>query len=155
MRIHTHPADPILRLTCSNIVVPVIERDSYEEIVEGMIELLLKLKAVGLAAPQVGIEKQIVVMDPGQTGAPFVMLNPIRNGIGVDFKWGIEGCLSIPRKEFRVRRRKAVSVEWRDLDGKPYSRRFDGFAARVIQHELDHLQGELICDHGREVRSKR
>ncbi len=149
MKIHTHPESPTLRLKSENIVVPVIERDSYEEIVAGMIETLQAAKGVGLAAIQIGLAMRLVVMDPNHTGMPYVMVNPIRNGLGANWKWGEEGCLSLPGKTFRVRRRKAVSVEWRDLDGKPRTKRFDRWAARVIQHELDHLEGTLICDHGR------
>lgn len=155
MRIHTHPEDPILRVKCDNIVVPVIERKSYENIVEALIDTLQAMQAVGLAAPQIGLAMRLIVMDPHQTKAPYVMVNPIRNGLGEEWKWGEEGCLSLPGQKFRVRRRKAVSVEWRSLDGKPHSRRFDGWAARVVQHELDHLEGELIVDHGRPVRRKR
>ena len=154
MKIRIHP-DPALRLQCDHIVLPVIERESYEEIVHGMVSALRKARGVGLAAPQVGIAMQLVVIDPARTGAPCVMFNPIRDGLGEEWKWGIEGCLSLPGQEYRVRRRKAVSVEWRTMEGKPRSKRFDGWAARVVQHELDHLQGILIADHGRLTRRKR
>lgn len=152
MKIHTHPGSLILRVHGANIVVPVIERDSYEEIVRDMIALMQEHRGVGLAAPQVGLPLRLVVMDPDRTGAPYVMVNPIRNGLGTSWKWDKEGCLSLPGRTFRVRRRKAVSVEWRDLDGKPRVKRFDGWAARVIQHELDHLEGTLLVDHGRRVK---
>ena len=153
MKIHTHPESPTLRLKSENIVVPVIERESYDEIVHDMIALMQGQRGVGLAAPQVGLAMRLVIMDPYLTGMPYVMVNPIRNGLGESWKWGKEGCLSLPGQTFRVRRRKAVSVEWRDLRGVPRTKRFDGWAARVIQHELDHLEGTLLIDHGRTVRS--
>jgi peptide deformylase len=155
MRIHTHPEDPILRVTCDNIVVPVIERESYEEILRGMMTIMAETKGVGLAAPQVGLAMQLALIDPEHCGVPIVMVNPIRNGLGEEWKWAEEGCLSLPGQKFRVRRRKAISVQWRTLDGRPRERRFDDWAARVVQHELDHLSGRLICDHGRPVRKKR
>jgi peptide deformylase len=153
MKIVTLP-DAVLREKCKNVVVPVIERDSYEEIIAGMIRVMRELDGVGLAAPQVGIPLRLVVIDPEQTGIPTVMVNPIRNGLGAEWKWGEEGCLSVPDTTLRVRRRKAVSVEWRDLDGKPHERRFDGWPARVVQHELQHLEGELIVDVGRPLKRR-
>lgn len=155
MKIHTHPEHPILRVKGESIVVPVIERAYYQEIVHDMIALMQKQRGVGLAAPQVGLSMRLIVMDPDRRGMPYVMVNPIRNGLGVEWKWDKEGCLSLPGQTFRVRRRKAVSVEWRGLDGRPHTKRFDGWAARVVQHELDHLEGEIISDHGRPVRRKR
>lgn len=154
MKIHTFP-DPVLRTKAENIVVPVIEREAYDEIVRDMVLLMAETKGVGLAAPQVGLSMRLILIDPEQCGVPIVMVNPIRNGLGTEWKWGEEGCLSCPGTRLRVRRRTAISVIWRNLDGKPRSRRFDGWAARVVQHELQHLEGELITDIGRPVRKKK
>lgn len=149
--------NPVLRTPCAEIDLAEIDDqiegyDSLDELVADMILTMKAAKGAGIAAPQVGFPLRLLVMDPGRTGVPFVMVNPIRNGIGTQMKWDVEGCLSCGSDQYRVRRRKAVSVEWIDSKGHYHTRTFHGWDARVVQHELDHLDGKLISDVGRKVK---
>lgn len=149
--------NPILRTPCAEIDLADIDEklDGYEtldHLVADMVQTMTAVNGAGVAAPQVGFAIRLLVMDPGRTGAPCVMVNPIRNGIGCEMKWDVEGCLSCGADQYRVRRRKAVSVEWIDTKGHYHTRSFHGWGARVVQHELDHLDGQLIADVGRKVK---
>jgi peptide deformylase len=143
---HVHLSTPAQR-----IVTPLLDPEWMHGVVADMIQELRRVRGAGLAAPQVGVPLQLLLVDPASTGTPLVMLNPIRNGIGTSLKWDVEQCLSCPGVKRRVRRRKAVSVEWFDLRGQRRVTRFDGFAARVVQHEIDHLAGLTIVDLERAV----
>lgn len=156
-------SDPILRLKCKPIDLAEVEAQlalllplgipgTLDALVGEMIATMRSVNGAGLAAPQVGVPLRLVVMDPDKTGAPFVMVNPILNGIGQAMKWDVESCLSCGSDKYRVRRRKAVSVEWVGLKGDYRSQTFHGWSARVVQHELSHLEGEVIADVGRKVK---
>ena len=99
---------------------------------------------VGLAAPQVGVQKRFFVYDTGDD--PKVLINP--QITGSDGEWYFEeGCLSIPGQHFEICRPKQIEVSGVDLDGNEVSFEADEFLARVIQHELDHLDGILMLEH--------
>ncbi len=99
---------------------------------------------IGLAAPQVGVQKRIFVYE--LDGEPGVLINPeIRESAG---EWTyMEGCLSIPDLYFEIVRPKEVYIVGRDLDGNEVTLEADEIAARLFQHELDHLDGVLMLDH--------
>jgi len=105
--------------------------------------------AIGLAAPQVGESIQLSVIDLSQGTDEkelFVLLNPeILEAEGADVD--DEGCLSFPGIALAVRRNTRIFLKNTDLDGKETKREIEGFLARVIQHEIDHLNGRLIIDH--------
>jgi peptide deformylase len=102
-------------------------------------------RAIGLAAPQVGILKRVIVADIGEE--LITMINPeIMTGLGQDFME--EGCLSLPNTEVYVGRKKSIFVKYLDKNEKEKEDEFQGLLARVIQHEVDHLDGVLIIDQG-------
>lgn len=108
-----------------------------------------KTHGVGLAAPQIGQSVAIcVVIKQHQNNPPveYLMLNPkiLKYSPTTDIKW--EGCLSIPDTYCKVRRSKEITVEYMELSGRHVRIKATGFFARVIQHEVDHLQGVLITD---------
>ena len=104
---------------------------------------------VGLAAPQIGIAKQAVVIRTEEDGY-YEMINPhILSGEGREDGW--EGCLSIPGVEGLVPRQQKISVAYKDRQGKAMQLEAEGFFARVIQHEYDHLMGVLFTDRALEV----
>lgn len=103
----------------------------------------------GLAAPQVGIELKLLVLNPSgdrdDKAGEKVLCNPkITKKKGREF--GEEGCLSFPGMHAEVERWIEITVEYQDLDGQPQKLTADGFLARVIQHEMDHLDGVLYVD---------
>lgn len=132
--------DPILRKKCK----PVTEvTDKIRELVEDMIDTMYESDGVGLAAPQVGILKRIVVIDVGE--GPVIMINPeIIETSGS--QTGQEGCLSVPGKAGIVTRPNYVKAKAYDLDMNEYIVEGEELMARAICHELDHLDGGLYID---------
>jgi peptide deformylase len=114
-----------------------------------MLEAMYRYRGVGLAAPQVGLEFDLLVLNP--TGEPsdraqeMVMCNP-KIVSRKHLEWGEEGCLSFPGIYADVERHRDIVVAYRDLQGAEQTLPASGFLARVIQHEMDHLEGVLFVD---------
>lgn len=133
--------DPCLRKKSS-----VVESVGPAEriLIKAMIQTMYDAKGIGLAAPQVGINKQIFVADLGD--GPFAVINPkIKNVSGETVME--EGCLSIPEITVDVVRPEKICVEYMDEEGKQVEKNCDELLARVILHETDHLMGKLILDY--------
>ena len=115
-------------------------------LVDRMFEIMYETEGVGLAAPQVGISKRIVVIDSRQSpDEKMVLVNPsIAKREGEELMQ--EGCLSVPGAFTDVKRAARVDVVAQDLTGKKVSFTAEGFLARIIQHEVDHLDGLLFID---------
>ena len=112
------------------------------ELIRDMLETMYDKMGVGLAAPQVGILKRIVVIDVGDEHGPYIMINPrILETSGE--QTGEEGCLSLPGKFGIVTRPNFVKAEALDLDMQPYVIEGEGLLARAICHECDHLDGNM------------
>ncbi len=113
-------------------------------LIAAMFETMIACKGVGLAAPQVGINEQIFVVDTGQEF--FAAVNPkIIKTAGSEIME--EGCLSIPRVLVDVKRAKNAWVEFTDQENRQVRARLNGLTARIFQHEFDHLHGKLILDY--------
>jgi peptide deformylase len=119
---------------------------SLKELAAEMIRLMHEHRGVGLAAPQVGVNLRMFVMNPGgEEGQDRVYVNP-RLSEAEGEEEGDEGCLSIPNLTAKIWRSKALKMTAQDLDGNPTEETAGGFAARVWQHETDHLNGTLILE---------
>lgn len=133
--------DSILRKKASSITkVGKEERDILEE----MVKTMYFNQGVGLAAVQVGIDKQLAVIDVGE--GPIKLINPVivkREGEETIE----EGCLSVPEVSVKVKRAKSVVVNFLDEQGKAKHLKAEGLLARALQHEIDHLSGMLIIDY--------
>ena len=113
-------------------------------LISTMFETMIACKGVGLAAPQVGINEQIFVVDTGKE--VFAAVNPkILKTAGSEVME--EGCLSIPRVLVDIKRAKTVWVEFTDGENRHVRAQLNGLVAKVFQHEYDHLQGKLILDY--------
>ncbi len=133
--------DPVL--TQATAPVEDID-DALVNLVEEMFETMYEAPGIGLAAPQVGVGKRFFVYDAGDD--PQVLLNPTITGS--DGEWVFEeGCLSIPGQHFAITRPKEIEVKGIDLDGNEVVFEADELLARLIQHELDHLDGVLLLEH--------
>ncbi len=118
---------------------------SVVELLNGMAEIMYSYNGIGLAAPQVGVLKQLVIADIGD--GLISLLNPeIIEREGEDKM--IEGCLSLPETQVNISRNQSVLVRGIDRNGNESERELIGLKARVIQHEIDHLHGVLIIDYG-------
>lgn len=132
--------DPILRKKSREVreITPKIR-----ELIDDMLETMYEKDGVGLAAPQVGILKRIVVIDVGD--GPLVMINPeIIRKEGA--QTGDEGCLSVPGKAGQVTRPNEVTARFMDEDGEYYELDGTELLARAICHECEHLDGKLYID---------
>ncbi len=133
--------DPILRKKARKV-----DRitDLEKKLLHQMAETMYLNRGVGLAANQVGIDKQLAVVDVGS--GLFKLVNPV-----IDKKEGSEvmeeGCLSVPEWCIKVRRSRKITVNYLNEDGNVSQLRAEGLLSRAIQHELDHLSGKLIIDH--------
>lgn len=113
------------------------------DLAKDMLKIMFENNGIGLAAPQIGLDKRIFVM--GNPVQSFVCVNPkILSGQG-DIK-AQEGCLSFPGLWLHVNRYETVQVSYHDLLGKQHEREFSGLMARVFQHEYDHLDGVCFTD---------
>jgi len=121
--------------------------DRIRELVKDMIETMIKSEGVGLAAPQIGILKRIIIVMNGKKIIPLINPKIIeQEGACVDY----EGCLSVKNKNVKVSRPEKIRVKALDENGKELDFVAEGFFARVICHEVDHLEGILIVDKAEE-----
>ncbi len=133
--------EPILRQQAREIT-KVTKKIRY--LAEDMIRIMKKANGIGLAAPQVGVSERLIVIAPHGT-KPMPLINPVVVSATGEMT-GEEGCLSIPGLYGDVVRPSAVEVEAYDLKGRPIAFEMEGMAARVVQHEIDHLNGILFID---------
>jgi peptide deformylase len=134
--------DPVLRQRAAE-VEDVDGR--LVRLVEDMIETMYAAPGVGLAAPQVGIERRLFVYDVGDDEGAKVIVNPVISEERGEWEYE-EGCLSVPGLHWPILRPKEVHLTGYDLDGNEVSLEADEFVARVFQHELDHLDGVLLIE---------
>jgi peptide deformylase len=145
LEILTFP-DAVLRQKAE--VVEVVD-DEICKLIDDMAETMYNAPGIGLAANQVGVLKQVVVVDVEYTdGKPnlLALINPVmlsREGKTVSE----EGCLSLPEVREDVERAERVVVKALNRDGEPFELSADGLLATVVQHEMDHLEGIVLIDH--------
>ncbi len=150
MKLHMrYYGDSILRKRASEIRA---FDDALRDLGDAMIEAMRRENGVGLAGPQVGIEKRILValqMDDSDDNdaEPVVMINPEILDRSTQTWEYEEGCLSIPGIRGDVTRPEGIRVRYQDVDGTSHLIDIDGMFARVVQHEVDHLDGKLFIDY--------
>ena len=153
VQVYGHPA---LRTPGEPIAVP-LEREAHA-LIEDMFFTMYHANGVGLAAPQLGIGLQLFVVGgdilPNKQWYEGVFINPTLTVVDDLCTPYEEGCLSLPGVKVNVERPKAVRAQYIDANGTPCDAVFDGFVARVIQHEYDHLQGKLIIDYASALKRK-
>lgn len=140
--------DPVLRKKTNEVAFD----NELKTLIENMYETMYNANGVGLAAPQVGKDVRVFVVDAtpmseevGEFKKAFI--NPI-----IEKEWGDEwayeeGCLSIPSVRADVSRPEKLTIAYYDVDGNKYTEEYEGLIARVIQHEYDHIEGVLFTDH--------
>ncbi len=119
--------------------------DEIKSLVLEMGETMMANNGIGLAAPQVGVLKRVVIIKKDD-GVFFCLVNPKILRRSREKEIMEEGCLSIPDCYLAIKRPKEIKVEFLNFDGKKENLDFDGFSARIIQHEIDHLNGILILN---------
>lgn len=142
--------------------VDLSKREEVKALAADLRDTLAKADGCGLAAPQVGISKRMVLVDgSGLTETyPYlkdfvrIMVNPVIVGESEEQSVYSEGCLSVPGIYADVRRPKKITVEYYDENLQPQREEFDNFAARIVQHELEHLEGRMFVDDVAPIRKK-
>lgn len=145
LRIRTDE-DPILRKKSREIET---FDDNLKQLIDDMYETMYQAEGVGLAAVQIGKLKRMLVIDDYE-GSKLVMINPKRVEESGDVE-ALEGCLSVPERVGKVKRFETVKVEYQTADGEETEIEAEGFLARIIQHEMDHLDGILYTDLAEEM----
>ncbi|MFW6330478.1 MAG: peptide deformylase [Gemmatimonadota bacterium] len=136
--------DPVLREEA--VDVPAVD-DGIRALTRDMFDTMYESDGVGLAANQVGVTRRVIVVDPREEGVPpRALVNPRVVSTGSEMERAEEGCLSIPGIREVVERKAQVVVEALDLDGEPIRIEAEGLHARVLLHEIDHLDGVLFLD---------
>lgn len=135
--------DTRLRKRSTEISKEDLTKD-FKDTVEQMWPVMYELDGLGLAAPQVGWNVRLFLMDLG--GESFVMINP-KMVKGRSKEIGLEGCLSLPGVQGNIARFNHAVVGYMDLDGVDQQLVVQGIGARCVQHEIDHLDGKLMLDY--------
>ncbi|MCZ6567326.1 MAG: peptide deformylase [Actinobacteria bacterium] len=134
--------DPVLRMEAK----PVIDIDStVRTLVRDMIETMYNAPGLGLAASQIGIPRRVAVFDVQDELGPRVMINPEIVETSGEWEYD-EGCLSVPDRYWPILRPAFARVKALDLDGNEIELAGDGIVGRVLQHEVDHVDGRLLID---------
>jgi peptide deformylase len=143
---------PVLRRV-SEPVSP--DYPDFKQLIDNMFETMYASEGVGLAAPQIGRNDRIVVIDADPVGDSFpecagrkmVLVNPEIEVLEGESCSRAEGCLSLPGLSENVNRVEYIRLSWLDEEFKPHTEEISGFLARIVQHECDHLEGKVYIDH--------
>lgn len=139
--------DPVLRTPAQPVTT---FDDDLRSLVDDMFETMYHAEGVGLAAPQIGLSRRVLVVDVRDEEDPgsgrFALINPEIVAVSRETEKASEGCLSIPGLEELVERPAVVEVRGRDAEGDEVSIQADDLLARALQHEIDHLDGVLFLD---------
>ena len=134
--------DPVLKQRAPEVA----EIDGRLKVLaDDMVVAMYEAPGVGLAAPQVGVQKRMFVYDLHDDGGPKTIVNPVISEARGEWSY-MEGCLSVPGLAWEIVRPKEIHLTGRDLDGNEISIEADEFEARVFQHEVDHLDGVLLVE---------
>jgi peptide deformylase len=144
--------DPVLREKAAPVARVTSE---IRTLIADMFDTMYAEEGVGLAAPQVGVGARVIVVDPHEGDAqPLALVNPEIVYFSEEVDRAEEGCLSIPGLKEIVERSLAVRVQGLDPDGNPVTIEAEGFVARILQHEVDHLDGILFIDRVSPIKRK-
>ncbi|MER3458602.1 MAG: peptide deformylase [Chloroflexota bacterium] len=125
---------------------------ALQELIDDMVETMRAAPGVGLAAPQVAVPLRVIIAEPPEddedplSGKLYILVNPEIVRASKEMEEGVEGCLSIPGWAGLVERHVSVTVKGQDRYGKPWRLKAQGYLARILQHEIDHLDGILFID---------
>jgi peptide deformylase len=121
--------------------------DSIQKLIDNMIETMHDIEGMGLAAPQVGVPLQVVVIQSPDEEDVITLINPEIVKISEETEMMMEGCLSLPGYNGEIKRSTSITVKARDRQGKLIRIKGEGLLAQVLQHETDHINGIVFVDH--------
>ena len=139
--------DPRLKLKCEAVSEVT---DELRTLMDDMLDTMYDAPGIGLAAPQLGVTKRIIVVDVTKNDderQPYQMINPEITWVSEELLDYEEGCLSLPEQYAQVTRPEKIQLTYMDRDGELQELEASGILATCIQHEMDHLEGILFVDH--------
>lgn len=136
--------DPILRAVADVVPKTAFSSESLKNLIRDLTETMKRSDGIGIASPQIGTGFRVAVINTKDR--PLVIINPRIRSSSRTMEIAEEGCLSVPGVFGNVRRPKSVDVSFADVNGVEQSIHAVGFLARVLQHEIDHLNGILFID---------
>lgn len=142
IRLIVKDPDPVLRVVAKEVTK---FNSNLQKLLKDMAETMYDAEGVGLAAPQIGISKRVIIVDVGDENGLIEMVNPViveQEGEQL----GPEGCLSIPNLNGDVSRAESIVVKGQNSAGETFTVNASGYLARAFQHEIDHLNGILFTD---------
>ncbi|HAZ12105.1 MAG: peptide deformylase [Bdellovibrionales bacterium GWA2_49_15] len=152
---------PVLREKAKLVSLEELRSPEFQQLIQDMFATMEAYEGIGLAAPQIGISKQLAIVgipedNPRYPDAPeteqYVIINPIIKILDTKLQGFWEGCLSIPGLRGHVERPRKLQVDYMTLEGSTERIVVEGFVATVFQHELDHLEGKLYIDRIKDTR---
>lgn len=152
----------VLREKAVELDMATADKEEISRLVADMFETMYNADGVGLAAPQIGKSIRLLVVDGGECSEAFpelkdfkrVMINPVILEESDEDAVFAEGCLSVPNIHCDVTRPKSMTVRYLDENFNEREETLDGFGCRMVQHEMDHLDGNLFTDHVTPIRKK-
>jgi peptide deformylase len=130
--------------------------ESLHKLANEMLDIMHDSEGIGLAAPQVGVSKRLIVIDISETNknfGPMIFVNPVILETKGEIKME-EGCLSVPGVHEDILRPQKITLKYQTLSGEEMTEEYDELMARVIQHEIDHINGILFVDYLSPVKRK-
>lgn len=137
---------PVLRQVAAPVPEASIPTPLFQRFCDDLLETMIEQDGVGLAAPQVHESVRVVVFQLDEEAGPMFLVNPVLTPRGSEKSTSYEGCLSVPEMRGKVERWETIEVAAFDRTGEPLRFVAHGWAARVVQHECDHLDGVLYVD---------
>ena len=137
---------PVLRQIAEPVTAEELKSDGFQRLCDDLLDTMLDYDGVGLAAPQVGVSKRVVVLELDEDEGPEFLVNPVIEVLADTTRHTWEGCLSVEGMRGRVERPDHVRVLAFDRDGSRKGYELEGYPAVVVQHECDHLDGVLYVD---------
>ncbi len=153
--------NPILREKAEAVSMEELKSPAFKTLIDDMFESMEAHQGIGLAAPQIGVSKQLAIIgipedNPRYPDAPeteqYIIINPKIKVLDTKLQGFWEGCLSVPGLRGYVERSRKLQIDFTTLEGKSERLVVEGFVATVFQHELDHLEGKLYIDRIKDTR---
>ena len=145
--------DPVLHSRAKEVDPKDIPTEKFQQFITDMVDSMHAAKGIGIAAPQIGVPLRVFIAESGE--GPIALINPVFTKKSLKMLNDEEGCLSVPGKYDKVKRHKSVTIEGLNAEGKKISFAAENFFARILQHEMDHLDGKLYVDRVEEQKAEK
>jgi len=141
--------NPLLRERSNEVPIEAILKPEIQNLIDSMIETMWRADGIGLAAVQIGVNLRVIIITRGTEAVP--LINPVITHKSIRKNSMEEGCLSVPGFYGLVKRSKIVTVKAINRSGKEIKFKADGLESKIVQHEVDHINGKLFIDRAKNI----